>query len=87
MIDGMALFPQQVDEEWSASHGGDDPHGNLRRSHDVRARVSATTMSMAPTRAEAGRRNRWSGPQIIRTTWGTDQATNPISPLTETTAR
>ena len=41
---------------------------------------------MAPARAEAGRRNRWSGPQIMRTRWGTTSPTKPISPLTETTA-
>ena len=62
------------------------PTGISNGAITVLATVSAVTSSMAPTRAEAGRRNRWSGPQIIRTTWGTISPTNPINPLTDTTA-
>ena len=56
------------------------PTGISDGAMTVRATVSARTRSMAPSKAEAGRRKRWSGPQIIRTRWGTIRPTKPIKP-------
>ena len=52
----------------------------------VRASVSARIRNMPPSRNEAGSNSRWSGPKIIRVTWGMMSPTNPTTPLTDTTA-
>ncbi len=52
----------------------------------VRAMVSEAMRKEAPSKAEAGRRRRWSGPKSNRTEWGTIRPTKPINPHTETEA-
>jgi hypothetical protein len=62
------------------------PTGSSTGEKRVRPRVSEAMRKEAPTRAEAGRRRRWSGPKINRTEWGTIKPTKPIKPHIETDA-
>src|SRR5699024_4154113 len=62
------------------------PTGSSAGASAVRATMSARTRNAAPTSSDSGRSSRWPGPITSRTACGMTIPTNPMSPLTETTA-
>ena len=62
------------------------PTGSSRGEKTVRARVSAQIRNTPPTSADSGSSARLPGPATSRTACGSTSPTNPIEPLTETSA-